>query len=268
MSHTYKDVPRTAFLGCGSPVGPQLTDPGSTPGQLVPLDRDLVIFEDWAHTSVDVTVNNASLHYSVDGGGIDLVSATATDPTGGITSIAGTTDNHENYIASNANPLFPVSTKSIYFETRVELAAVTGEFFFGLAANNGSGELAIGNGLATLLATDHMGFKLDAVADLNFTMGQGSSSLLAVDTGHDMTYSGAGSTGTGVADTTLAFLYSADGTVTTWVNGLEKTSSTTNGATAWSTVFPNAAIGLYFGARNAATNAEFRVHYVYLHAQT
>lgn len=256
MSHTFKDVPRTSFLGSGSPIGPQFVDPGPTPGQIVPASRTCVVFDDFTHTSTSATAQAAKWHNEpCSGGSIALVGASdGVTPHFLITS-DGTNDD-TNVIASGVDQIFPSSTKHMYFETKLTASIVTENLFLGFAAMGNDGVPALGALLATLLNADHFGISMVEATSgsLVISMSDGSTDL-SIDTGVDLV---------AATGTVLGLLYSEDGTVSLYVDGVEEFSSKYNtGTTLWSTGFPDVAMGLCVVESNSGNAATYKVEYIY-----
>ena len=257
MSHTYIDVPGTAFLGTGSPTGPQFSGPGTTPGQLVPASRSCTIFDDFTHTSISATAQAAKWHQAAGTGcSVALVGASA-----GVTPHALLTadgnDGDTIVLASGVDQIMPSATKHMYFETKVTASIVTENLFLGFAAMGNDGVPALGANLTTLLNADHFGISMvdTSAGSLVISMSDGSTDL-SVDTGVDLTATG----------TVLGLLYSEDGTVTMYVDGVQRFSSKfVNGTSAplWSTGFPNIAMGLCVVEESSGNAATYKVEYIY-----
>ena len=257
MSHTFKDVPRTSFLGSGTPIGPQLVDPGPTPGQIVPASRTCVVFDDFTHTSISATAQAAKWHEEA-GSGCTCALVGASD---GVTPHALLSSDGTNgdtiVLASGVDQIFPSSTKHMYFETKVTASIVTENLFMGFAAMGNDGVPALGAALTTLLNADHFGVRFgEADASLVITMSDGSTDL-SLDSGVDLV---------AATGTVLGLLYSEDGTVSMYVDGEQKFSSkytTAGGTVLWSTGFPDVAMGLCVVEENTGNAATYKVEYIY-----
>lgn len=264
MTHIkFRGVPSTPFLGVGTPSGPLPTGPSTQGGQIVPLRRDLVIFDDFVHTSISTTVNTSQWHHALTAGHSIAIGPahSAYGGTGYLLMNIDGTENSEGYLASNDNLFTPDTTRKIYFEARLEVVTVTSaEVVFGLFEADGSGQLAVGDLCATARAERHCGFYFNNSAVPTFSVGNSSSSA-TLTTGHTVV---------GGDQTTFAFMYSPeDGAWTTWIDGVEIFSDNTT----FADVFPGETagdqpLGLYFGVRNgAAASSDLAIDYVYLHAE-